>query len=175
MCGTKAESVPLTDPDLEINWNTKDFPKPKKEVRDVPLQWSNPDVSEGYVAVPGEIQRPKAPEEKKVYSAKSGNEEFQKLLDREYERLKAIQRGSQEVPEPPKETSFFRGFDNTDPERERVGADRPYQEEKRSEETQEDRKVQVGKDGFVIPGFLRKGEQEFLRRNGVAIMVNKRV
>ena len=30
MCGTKAPENFVSTPDIEINWNTKEFPKPKK-------------------------------------------------------------------------------------------------------------------------------------------------
>ena len=105
MCGTRAEFAPTSNSDIEINWNTKDFPKPKTTVEDAPMQWTNPDASEGYVTVPGtrEPSRQDTGADRKFHTIRATNEEFQKLLDKEYERLKAVQKESsdrQETPAP---------------------------------------------------------------------------
>ena len=79
-----------------LNWNTKDFPKPKAPSDDIPLQWTNPDASEGYVTMPGtkESARQEGEGDRKFYTIRANNEEFQKFLDKEYEKLRSAQRES---------------------------------------------------------------------------------
>lgn len=131
MCGTPVESA--SGAPVEMKWNTRDFPKPQREVADIRMQWSTPEVSEGYITVPdkprrqfsanNEVDLPQAPAEpvspvmpvspaapvytdpdalrvprvedgrlpEKFYTFQTKNEEFQRLLDKEFERLKELQ------------------------------------------------------------------------------------
>lgn len=86
MCGTE---VPAAGEVLNNanSWSSRVIPTPESERR-VGGSWSSPDVSEGYVSVP-ESAPEKQPE--RFYTFQAKNDEFQKLLDKEFERLRKIQ------------------------------------------------------------------------------------
>ena len=153
MCGTKAPEIFVPDSDLEMNWNTRDFPRPRTGSEDVPMKWTNPDVSEGFVSVPetGRKTETEPVKNEKYYTIRASADNFQKLLDREYERLKALQHEEPERPQQPAATTFFRGFESGAPGTENVGIARPAKEHPSAAEKSQ---------AFAIPSFLKKDENE---------------
>lgn len=111
MCGARAKDPSVQITEEEMKWNTRDFPTPQ-EPRDIPMQWSSPDASEGYFstpypkpsAEPSQYSKPytkdpiaarvprqeegRLPEKFNTFVSK--NDEFQRLLDKEFERLEGI-------------------------------------------------------------------------------------
>lgn len=112
MCGTRARDPKTQITEEEMRWNTKDFPQPR-EAQDIPMRWSSPDASEGYINTP--YPKPQPPREhyyepayekdpvaarvprqeegrlpEKFNTFVSKNDEFQRLLDKEFERLEKI-------------------------------------------------------------------------------------
>ena len=154
MCGTRSSETPVFNTDMEIKWNTRDFPKPRTQVEDVPLKWTNQDVSEGYVAVPENDQDQgseiKQRLKEKSFTIRATNEEFQKLLDREYERLKAIQRGTADEPQEAEKEILFHGFDK---EEQGPAAVEHVQSEEKPQE-------QYKREEIEVPGFFRREDQD---------------
>jgi len=80
MCGARAKDTDLSPDDIQ--WNTKDFPKPK-DIQDIPMRWSSPDASEGYFTAPTFTEK-KAAEAEKARVAALSESEFFDDLDKEF-------------------------------------------------------------------------------------------